>query len=105
MLPNLPSKPAIKDSQAFAFPLVVDIPNPLDPRMVTRQVITGMTLRDYFAAQAIKPMTIVLDGEVLQDVEAYVATAYKLADAMMRAREATPPTTDSQFHEDHMRKG
>jgi hypothetical protein len=46
--------------------------------------VTGMTLRDYFAAKAMQAMTLRGDGDHF-----YTSTqAYKLADAMMKAREA-----------------
>jgi hypothetical protein len=45
----------------------------------------GMTLRDYFAAQAMQGMMV----DVEQPRCDYIAdTAYKMADAMMKAREA-----------------
>jgi len=45
---------------------------------------TGMTLRDYFAAKAMQAMTHRGDG----DMYFCSAQAYKMADAMMKAREA-----------------
>jgi len=45
----------------------------------------GMTLRDYFAAQAMQGMIV----DVVQPQYDYIAeTAYSMADAMMKAREA-----------------
>jgi hypothetical protein len=45
----------------------------------------GMTLRDYFAAQAMQGMIV----DVVQPQYDYIAeTAYSIADAMMKAREA-----------------
>lgn len=46
----------------------------------------GMTLRDYFAAQAI---TGAVTGEVVQqeDLDEMARSAYSMADAMLRARE------------------
>ncbi len=44
----------------------------------------GMTLRDYFAAKAMQAMTHRGDG----DMYFCSAQAYKMADAMMKAREA-----------------
>jgi hypothetical protein len=43
---------------------------------------TGMTLRDYFAAKAIEGT---LPGAYL-DVDDYARLAYRMADAMLRAR-------------------
>jgi hypothetical protein len=47
---------------------------------------TGMTLRDYFAAKAMQGITSTLTGTmpVLYDAIAY--DSYKIADAMMKAR-------------------
>jgi hypothetical protein len=52
--------------------------------------VGGMTLRDYFAAKAMQTMT---EGRGAANLEqgGYVAVsmmAYKMADAMMKAREA-----------------
>ena len=45
----------------------------------------GMTLRDYFAAQAMQGMMV----DVVQPECDYIAeNAYKMADAMLKAREA-----------------
>ena len=44
----------------------------------------GMTLRDYFAAKAMQAMTHRGDG----DMYFCSAQAYKMADAMLKAREA-----------------
>lgn len=48
--------------------------------------ITGMTLRDYFAAQA---MQVVIDMTDSKTLNVDARTAYRLADAMMKAREQT----------------
>ena len=46
----------------------------------------GMTLRDYFAAKAMQAQ---IDGGVHEmDYPEYAGLAYKIADAMMKAREA-----------------
>lgn len=44
----------------------------------------GMTLRDYFAAQAMQ--SLVLKGEM--DIEDCAIWAYSMADAMLKEREA-----------------
>lgn len=51
------------------------------------QGCNGMTLRDYFAAKA---MCGTLPGEAFSDKELdqYAKWAYRMADAMLRAREA-----------------
>ena len=47
--------------------------------------VTGMTLRDYFAAKAMQGMMV----DVEQPRCNYIArAAYEMADAMMKAREA-----------------
>ena len=47
----------------------------------------GMTLRDYFAAKA---MQAIVSRGIVSDVplEKYTENAYKMADAMLKAREA-----------------
>ncbi len=65
----------------LAFPIVYD-----DPNEGERTVIFGMTLRDYFAAKAMQAdMT---DGIHENDFEFSAGRAYKMADAMLKAREA-----------------
>ena len=44
----------------------------------------GMTLRDYFAAKAMQSMCLTVKRE--QDVEIIPEAAYKMADAMLKAR-------------------
>lgn len=46
---------------------------------------TGMTLRDYFAAKALQGL---LASETVATREVFAAGAYKMADAMLKAREA-----------------
>ncbi len=45
---------------------------------------SGMTLRDYFAANAMQGL---LASEVNAPMESFAIRAYKMADAMMKARE------------------
>ncbi len=45
---------------------------------------SGMTLRDYFAANAMQGL---LASEVNLPMESFAIRAYKMADAMMKARE------------------
>ena len=54
-------------------------PTPNDPMYL------GMSLRDYFAALAMQGLLSIEGGTLEKDAEA----AYKMADAMIRAREAT----------------
>jgi DNA-directed RNA polymerase alpha subunit len=53
--------------------------------------ITGMTLRDYFAAKALQGMLVnmIIPDEVDNAPEFMAKTAYKAADAMMKARDDT----------------
>ena len=48
---------------------------------------TGMTLRDYFAAKAMQSILVGIECGP-DDVKNVVESAYVLADAMMKAREA-----------------
>ena len=57
---------------------------PAFPTVMLGEREGGMTLRDYFAAQAMQAMT--KRGEASQGFVAM--QAYKVADAMMKAREA-----------------
>ena len=50
--------------------------------------ITGMTLRDYFAAKAMQGITSTLSGTAPVLYDAIADDAYKIADAMLKAREA-----------------
>lgn len=47
----------------------------------------GMTLRDYFAGQAIVGMMAAHAGTILPQLEIVVGAAFQIADAMMKARE------------------
>ncbi len=47
-----------------------------------------MTLRDYFAAQALTGFLHNTDRRSLVDIQEVTHSAYKLADAMLKAREA-----------------
>lgn len=49
--------------------------------------ITGMTLRDYFAAKAMQGITSTLSGTAPVLYDAIADDAYKIADAMLKARE------------------
>jgi hypothetical protein len=54
----------------------------------------GMTLRDWFAGQAVvvlePPRVVVGEAETQIWFELWAAHAYRMADAMMKAREAKP---------------
>lgn len=47
--------------------------------------VGGMTLRDYFAGQALMALIMVIDGAL--DVDPHAVRAYEYADAMLKERE------------------
>ena len=49
------------------------------------QKLMGMTLRDYFAAKAMQPLIV---SFTIQDINWTSQQAYKIADAMLKEREA-----------------
>lgn len=58
---------------------------PAFPTVMLGEIEGGMTLRDYFAAKALQGMMV--DVQIPNYV--YIAeTAYEMADAMLKAREA-----------------
>lgn len=62
---------------------------PIDVNTASIEKWQGMDLRDYFAAKAMPAMFI--EGCFLFDAESYAELAqhaYKMADAMMKARES-----------------
>lgn len=62
------------DTGGPAFPINVD----------SEMTCLGMTLRDYFAAKAMQSMCLTVKRE--QDVEIIPEAAYRMADAMLKAR-------------------
>jgi len=69
----------MKDKNTPAFPFVAEDESGMMINM-------GMSLRDYFAAKAMQ--AIVTRGVVdSAPIEIYVTNAYKMADAMLKARE------------------
>ena len=67
-----------------------DIPAFPNPHYINHK---GMTLRDYFAAEAITWFLTALENEGMVDEPALLRqfaadSAYRMADAMMKAREA-----------------
>lgn len=50
---------------------------------------TGMTLRDYFAAKAMQTLLAAAIKQGVEQIAHVPATSYKVADAMLKAREAT----------------
>lgn len=63
----------------------MDTGGPAFPVMDMEVTKEGMTLRDYFAAKAMQSMCLTVKRE--QDVEIIPEAAYKMADAMLKARE------------------
>lgn len=56
------------------------------------KALSGMTLRDYFAAKAMQAMISnpsIIDNDSAGAVNYAASAAYKFADAMLRAREAS----------------
>ena len=53
----------------------------------TEPSLSGMTLRDYFAAKALQAWESRSDGDEMPD-DLKAKQCYKIADAMMKAREA-----------------
>lgn len=58
-----------------------------EPKTVaeTKRDLSGMSLRDYFAARALAPA---FPGRTTRDVQYAAEAAYELADAMLAARSA-----------------
>lgn len=74
-----------RDEYAFPRPLP-NVSLPLDDAYATIVRHAGMTLRDYFAGQALGLLAD-HDGEDYLPPEEIARIAYSLADAMMAARE------------------
>ncbi len=70
-----------------AFPQPDPIANEFHQKFGTDR---GMTLRDYFAAKAMQSLLVTINGVVGTNVYEHRLSkeAYKLADAMLKAREA-----------------
>lgn len=70
-----------------AFPLHIPQGN-----FVESETVTGMTIRDYFAAKAMAPMlagaTLPTKADRDEWLPLLAEVAYEVADAMMKAREA-----------------
>jgi len=72
-----------KDTSGPAFPVHPDMAGQLN--CIPSSSDAGMSLRDYFAAKAMQGMMV----DVEQPKCNYIAkTAYEMADAMLKAREA-----------------
>ena len=64
--------------------------NPLAPTYFTNKHAVSMDLRDYFAAKAMQSLLVTTNGVIGTNRYEYrvAEESYKLADAMMKAREA-----------------
>lgn len=87
----------IKDDGGLAFLLTFQIPSQNIARIDGwhsiqsggTQTIThsGMSLRDWFAGQALTVVFVLLDGSKPKKLKEAAETAYALADAMLKQRE------------------
>lgn len=75
---------------APAFPFVLQFPNPLNPREIQVQVHPGLTVRDYFAAKALATCQNSWDGSTPDNCRDVAEWCYRIADAMLHARERNP---------------
>ena len=58
---------------------------PAFPALDARTMLSGMSLRDYFAAKAMQ--ALLSAPTVTRDLMLYAGAAYDIADAMLEARE------------------
>jgi hypothetical protein len=58
---------------------------PAFPALDARTMLSGMSLRDYFAAKALQGV-LAGDTEELLSVDAIASVSYRIADAMLEAR-------------------
>jgi hypothetical protein len=59
---------------------------PAFPALDARTMLSGMSLRDYFAAKALQGV-LAADTEELLSVGAIASVSYRIADAMLKERE------------------
>ena len=60
-----------------------------DPQLQRSRAVNGMTLRDYFAAKAMQGiLSATLTPNTIWSQDDAAETAYNVADAMLKAREA-----------------
>lgn len=76
-----------------AFPVARVSINAVDVQDGAETYSGGMSLRDYFAANAMAAMVgafhpFRVDGKIADGCEAYALGAYQFADAMLKARES-----------------
>lgn len=93
MLTANPNGGSGKAGAASFFQQVVALPNPLNPREVVVQPIpgTGISMRDYFAAKALATCATSWDGGEPASARDVAEWCYRVADAMMAARETKSP--------------
>ena len=58
---------------------------PAFPALDARTMLSGMSLRDYFAAKAMQ--ALLSEPKVTRDLMLYAGAAYDVADAMLKARD------------------
>ncbi len=59
---------------------------PAFPALDARTMLSGMSLRDYFAAKALQGV-LAADTEELLSVDAIASVSYRIADAMLKERD------------------
>jgi len=60
---------------------------PAFPTVMVGEIEGGMTLRDYFAAKAMQGLFASGQYEGMVNITALAESSYRMADAMMKARE------------------
>lgn len=70
-----------------AFPYILQVPNPLNPREIRAHVNQGVTIRDYFAAHALASCYNSWDAGQLDTARDVAEWCYRIADAMLIARQ------------------
>lgn len=63
---------------------------PVSPEIYNGTGLCGMTLRDYFAAAALNGLIASVQPGQIWSCEEIGVTCYRMADAMIKAREAKP---------------
>lgn len=81
-----------KETGGYAFPIPGADFQTFQPKTVDefKRIMSGMTLRDYFAAKAMQAMISnpsIIDNDSDGAVNYAASASYKFADAMLKARE------------------
>lgn len=100
------ASPAEKQFKESFFNQSYVTPHPIDRAQVLIHPLpgSGIPMRDYFAAQAMATcMTSWSTGEP-SSARAVAEWCYRIADEMLKARETNPGDSESQFHEDYLKK-